>query len=359
MNDKNYDDMWYSDGFLFNCAWLRKDTLEECTQKTSGFLQDFIKLYPDWIPFNNSSTFKACRIPLYEVPSLEELKKIIVLGRDKFYETDEHGSRIRYFNWGSNKRSSRNYKKMVEISINCGAYKGFYNGVVIQFPPHNDDAKDIITKEFFKIMFELLLKYWQPLYGKAMFPIRNENLAKYREIGWLTYLSTELGNIPQLPSWAKIIPIEGTGNYIQTTEEISCWENEEDLNKISILSEIITPWLEKQRRSIQISLQKPVSSDIKNVIQQIEKEEVVETSISVLDRLAAKREIENEIKCGQDAVLTALQKKFTKIPANIENFIRQQNQPDVLDAWHTIALDLDCQTLDDFTDMANIIAEYS
>jgi hypothetical protein len=243
-------------GFRIRGAWLRRDTLEECAQKTRDFLQEFINLYPDWIPFNNTSTKKACTIPMHEVPIIEELKKIIVEGRDNFYDTDERGSGITYFNWGSSKISRGNYKKMVEIDINCGAYNGYYNRSVISFPPFNEDAINIVTKEFFKIIFDLLLRHWTPLYGRAMFPIFNDSHESFSEVGWLTYFSNELGDMPLLPSWTKIIPVAEIGTYIQITDEISSWENEDDLIKIVELSEIITPWLEGKKKSIQQALRK-------------------------------------------------------------------------------------------------------
>jgi hypothetical protein len=64
-----------------------------------------------------------------------------------------------------------------------------------------------------------------------------------------------------------------------------------------------------------------MSSDIKNVTQQTEKEEVVETA--TLEQLDAEREI---VQCEQNAIWAVLQKRFTKIPANIEDFIRFGNK---------------------------------
>jgi hypothetical protein len=238
--------------------WFRKDTLDECARKTSDLLQDFIKFYPDWIPFSYSATIKSAEIPqLYEVPTLEELKKIIVQGYDKRCSVD-HGSSITYFNLRSDEKTHKNYKKLIEIDIRCGCYNGHENYSCFGFPPFNEDAKNIVNAEFFKNAFDLLIKHWTPLWGHVTFQILTETFEECENIGWLTYFSDELRELPTFPSWVKLIPVEEKGTYIQIAEKISLWDMDDYielyLNNITELYETISPWLEdKKKRFVIVS----------------------------------------------------------------------------------------------------------
>jgi hypothetical protein len=253
MKKIKYDGNWHSNGFGVGATWTRRDSIDVCTQKTSDFLDGFIKLCPDWLPFKVSVPAKCAFISYAEVPSLTVLRKIIDEGIDRF--AYGYGNTV-YFN---NIVELSDQKRVICIHLTCGAYDRQSNSVSIQFPPYNDEVKHIVTKEFFLASFGLMLKHWNPYRGCSGIPFSmirdyaqadDVNSIRSPEFGWLNYFSDKLGELPELPAWAIVTPVEGFGNYIQVSEDLPDKTKEKELHdiitKVYELSEIIKPWIKSK-----------------------------------------------------------------------------------------------------------------
>jgi hypothetical protein len=227
-------------GLSMNIQLVRTKTLEESAEKTAAFLNDIIKLYPTWSPFYITSSDRCGLIAQKTIPSLEEMKEHIIDAlQNPPWRT------MTFCNIG---RNHDNIGKMLEIRMQSGhCYK---NCSCVRFPPRYKETKYISSKEFIKEVFDLFLKHWQPSNGYVIpsIPIiRRFSNELFDDIGWLTYFSDKLGELPPLPDWAKIIPVDGYGNYVQVSDNLPDPANEDVfrdvIEKMCELSKIIEPWL--------------------------------------------------------------------------------------------------------------------
>jgi hypothetical protein len=250
MKKIKHDFNWHSfNGFKLCAYWRRVDSLDVCIHKTNDFLNDFIKLHPDGLPLRCTPqiTRKKFTMHYYEVvPSFDELKNLIVAGIDTNYIGE--GSTVFY----DTATKSVNCNRFISIELECG--RDGYNQPQVLFPPKNDEAADIVSKDFFKNCCDLFVKHWQPRKGfikPSYTRICEYTREEFHDVGWLTYFSDGLGELPQLPDWAQIIPAEGYGTYIQLAEELPDYKNEKEFNevvdKMIELSKIISPWLKTKR----------------------------------------------------------------------------------------------------------------
>jgi hypothetical protein len=250
MKKIKYDRDWhFFNRFQLLADWRRVDSLDVCVTKTSGFLNDFIKLCPEWLPFKVYSTRRRSATSCYyTVPPFDELKEIIVEGLDKY--TTHGGSTVYY----DSAIKPTNYKKLILIKLDCGAHNGAFNQSYMHFPPQNEEVANIISEGFLKNCYDLFLKHWQPRHG---FIIPSYSLIweytkkEFDSVGWLTYFSDGLGELPKFPDWVKIIPADGYGTYIQISEKLPDYKNEKEFNeivdKMIELSKIISPWIMTKR----------------------------------------------------------------------------------------------------------------
>jgi hypothetical protein len=223
----------------------REYSPDEVVQKTKDFLNDFIKLCPEWLPFSIPSSLTYCNKSFFDVPAFDILSAAIAEGNFSI-----EGSETTFHN--NIDHSSDNFKKIIEIQMQLEV-KGCEDkclSSLVRFPPHTEETKQIVTKDFIKNVFDLFLKYWHPKNGYVLpscSHIKRYIGTDVFGVGWLTYLSNELGEYPLLPDWVKIIPVEGYGIYIQVSDELPDYENESEFRKIAEriyeLFKIIKPWL--------------------------------------------------------------------------------------------------------------------
>jgi hypothetical protein len=251
MKKIKHDRKWYDyNSCGVGVMWTRYDSMDVCVQKTSDFLNDFVKLYPAWVPFKIFSTVKSSFTSYSEVPPLHVLRNIIEEGIDKV--AYGYGHRVFF----QNDVKSSEQTRAIYFHLTCGAYDRQSNGLSISFPPYNEDVKHIVTKDFFLSCFELIIKHWNPYRGCSGIPF--SMITDYAEVddvtsinfpafGWLNYLSDKLGELPELPDWTIITPVGGLGNYIKVTEELPDKTKEKELHdiitKVYELSDIIEAWI--------------------------------------------------------------------------------------------------------------------
>jgi hypothetical protein len=258
MKKIKYDTYWHMNGFGVGALWNRYDSLDVCVQKANDFLRDFVELCPEWFPFRMYSSFKGALTSFNsEIPPLPELHKIIEEGRDK--DSDSCGYHV-FFN---NVVEKTDHRMLIEFRLTCGAYGKQGNSISISFPPYNEKAKRIATKEFYFTSLKLIMKHWIPYRCNIGIPfvmikdyakVGNDAVGNVPCVGWLTGFSDKLGTLPELPNWAIVTPVDGFGNYIQVSENLPDKTKEEELHdiitKVYELSGIIKPWIELKREFI-------------------------------------------------------------------------------------------------------------
>jgi hypothetical protein len=254
MKKIKYDGNWHLKGSGVWAVWTRYDSIDLCTQKTSDFLNDCVQLCPDCLPFNVVSPVKHYKTTPYSaVPSLAVLRKIIEEGINKYVC---NGGYSAFFN---NIMNSSDQRRVILIKLTCGAYDRYSNSMSIGFPPYNDEAKHIVTKEIFLASMKLMIKHWNPYRaGSGIEPSMlrdytqvDDILSICPEVGWLNYFSGKLGELPALPDWVIVTPVEGFGNCIQVSDELPCKIKEKNelhdvIAKVYELSEIIKPWIQSK-----------------------------------------------------------------------------------------------------------------
>lgn len=242
------DGLWHNKGYCVSATWHLYDSLDECARKTDEFLRGIADLFPNWFPFFNSTSFKTAMKPLYEIPTLDELKRTVVAGRDQHLidsVAEAQGSSIIFSN--DNAKGKSTFIRLITININCGAAPGRSNDVRIQFPPAFEGNEDIVNEEMYTKVFDLVVRCWNPRRGfLAPNLLRDALNDTLTHIGWLTYISNRIHDIPSLPEWAKIIPMEDRGYYIQSTEKLLDVNSLDDLKRVKALHELLSIFLEPQ-----------------------------------------------------------------------------------------------------------------
>jgi hypothetical protein len=251
MKKIKYDYFWHLKGPGGAATWTRHDSIDVCVQKSSDFLNDFVQLCPEWLPFKIYSSVKHTFTSYSEVPPLTVLRKIIEDGADKYVC---NGGYSVFFD---NVINSSDQRKVIHIQLTCGAYARHSNSISIKFPPYNEEAKHFVTKEIFLASMKMMIEHWNPYRASSRIEssiIRDyaqvdDTLSIRPEAGWLNYFSDKLGELPKLPDWAIVTPVEGFGNYIQVSDELPCKIKEKNelhdvIAKVYELSEIIKPWIQ-------------------------------------------------------------------------------------------------------------------
>ncbi|MDR1477401.1 MAG: SUKH-3 domain-containing protein [Planctomycetaceae bacterium] len=228
VDDTGYDTRWWKlYGLTMYFRRNGKFTIREVVQKTRDFLNDFVKLCPEWLPFFIPSSSQYHGKSFWAVPSLDTLKEIINEG-----ELIPSQSQITYCNF----KDINDFKNVIEIRNiwQTSKYTNFFESF-IRFPPFTDGTEKITSKEFIKKVFDLVVKHWQPECGSvaSSVPLIKRYTGKYTNdmTGWLTYFSNELGDLPQLHDWVKIIPAASYGNYLQISDELPDYKNEKEFLK--------------------------------------------------------------------------------------------------------------------------------
>jgi hypothetical protein len=251
MKKIKYDHNWHMNGLRISASWNHHESIDICAKKMSNFLNDFIKIYPDWVPFK---TFFSTRrkIVYSDVPSIKELCKNIEEGMKTNY-VDFYNS-----SYYLNVLKESDQKKLVEIELKCATSNTDSSFISMKFPPYNDEARNIVTKKFFIDSLELIRRNWNPYSGLIGLPflmikdyarVGDDWAGNIPESGWITFYSDKLGELPPLPDWAIITKIDGY-TYIQVTEELPVQLNEKKLHEVIIkvyeISSIIKPWFKSK-----------------------------------------------------------------------------------------------------------------
>ena len=214
-----YDDMWHLKGYSLAASWKRNDSHEMCIDSIHSFLKEFIELLPFWPPFFQPSFCKPeC---FHNVPDKDKLRQMFMNDIVKDRPSDAWGSRMLFSNTGVQsipfKIADWDFRKVVEITLTVGAYNGNVNGIAISFPPINDELGERLTLQTFNDIFDLVVKCWRPICGrlKPGWWSSESDDYPFHNVGWVTYLSEKMGEIPKFPKWAILTPVEGYGTYIR------------------------------------------------------------------------------------------------------------------------------------------------
>ena len=251
--------------YFVRCGWThRKESLEECTDKSWEFLKEYLAIVPyPMVPFY-AYKFKGKQDNLDRDFVYQALKKgvnrqdmpprpvIPELGYSLSLHTKQPNSN--------------------DIRIHCGCYGEYtWNSVMIAFPFENEETRLFYQKEFLRKTFELVIHIWNPHYGVIMNSALGDATDQYDNkiiqvddiseldddddqlddekielhVGWLTYLSSIYGELPKLPDWADVTKIEGRGTIISATEHLANSQNQDDVLKVSELLAILDPFYKK------------------------------------------------------------------------------------------------------------------
>ena len=128
----------------------------------------------------------------------------------------------------------------VSISFQCGGYSPHIsNGVVINLP-NNEEIWDF---KILRCAMEILVRRFSPDWGTVNTALLRDQVLRLPEtaiqVGWMTYLSSKIGNVPPHPKYEAEI-IDGYGSVVVATRDRFSVQNAEHQRRALMVAEEVS-----------------------------------------------------------------------------------------------------------------------
>ena len=207
----------------------RPEDAEESAQRLAHMvrlLEPLDPLFAHW--FKNAKSLKeTLKRPLD--PDLAGLRKYIqskLMKDDRRQPMPDLGFSFGLWNGGSGGDD-------VWLSMACGGYvEHVSNYCVLQLPDEGAIGERVLTTTFQTEVLRAIATAWDPDWGVAISNKHRDIIEKKCPdvlVGWVTYLSRRLGQVPPLPAPVRIEPVGELGTLIILTPERFTASNPEHL----------------------------------------------------------------------------------------------------------------------------------
>lgn len=121
------------------------------------------------------------------------------------------------------------------VSIFCGANsEGTSNHVLLHFPVEEPGRERLLTPPVLTGVMRAMVLAWAPDWGVVVSGDFRDTLSEQGSagtfMGWLTYISSQRGQVPSLPSPARVEPVDDQGSLVILTPERLSGRNPEHLD---------------------------------------------------------------------------------------------------------------------------------
>jgi hypothetical protein len=190
----------------------RKETALECARRAELFFHMLARCDPTFAQWYRGGRGAPRELPGHPVrPEVQEWEQLFLRGRNR---TDEGKRVIEDLGF---RESVYNAKKgPTSLSFHCGAYTpwGGPNSCLL-LPPNEGPVRErLLSAPVLAEVLTSMATAWDPDFAMATSDPMLDHVEKRKwevRVGWLTYLSRRLGQVPPLPAPVRIEPVGTLG----------------------------------------------------------------------------------------------------------------------------------------------------
>jgi hypothetical protein len=222
----------------------RRETAEECAQRTQAFLQMMARcdpLFARW--FIPPRSRKQTPAPI--VPEIAALRDMLALGR--VLNDEKNVIEDLCFNLSLNNGTSPGlrHESHVHLRIRCGVYAEHVgNACVLNLPSSGPDLDRILSASMLASIMRSMILAWAPGWGvatsNAHLDLLSEPAIVGTFVGWIMYFPRQLGPVPSLPSPVQVEPVEDGGSLVILTPERFTASNPEHVALAAHVHEVLS-----------------------------------------------------------------------------------------------------------------------
>ncbi|HSP78248.1 MAG TPA: Imm52 family immunity protein [Myxococcaceae bacterium] len=199
---------------------VRKETALECARRAEIFYHMLARCDPSFAQWYRSGRGAPRELPGH--PVRPEVKELEGLFRRRRIRTDLDKEVIEDLGfqqivWNAKEEQTR-------IQIHCGDYSPWGSGnVCLLYPPRSGAVKErLLRVPVLTGILTSMATAWDPDFAVATSPEMVDVVEKRERevrVGWLTYLSHRLGEVPALPEPVRVEPVGTLGTLLILSPE--------------------------------------------------------------------------------------------------------------------------------------------
>jgi len=235
---ENYPETYYAGAY-----WgPRKESPEECAQRTVAFLQLMASSDPflaQWYKPTRSRKkgHKFLLVPP-DLPTLTEAFRRGVNREDGGPAIESLGFNVGLDNGGSNRAHAF-------LRIFCGAYsEAVSNLCLLSTLKPGPDEDRVLSAPVLEGVVRRMVQAWEPDWAVATSSKHRDLLSEKDKagplVGWVTYLSRQRGVVPPLPAPVRIERVEDKGTLVILTPDRLTADNPEHLELARRVGELMS-----------------------------------------------------------------------------------------------------------------------
>jgi hypothetical protein len=201
----------YYAGVYWGC---RKDSAEECARRSATYFQLLSRCDPIYARWYEQADSLKKALQLQFEPTHDTFLRFF--GR-RTYKDGKDG--FSFSAWTGHKEDGHGGMVM----LRCGSAAEFSpNRCLLYLPSDGPEEGRVLTSSVLAEVLRALVLAWEPDWGgiisHAYQDMRDEP-AGHPRTGWLMYFSRRRGEVPPLPSPARVEPVEDKGTLVLLTPE--------------------------------------------------------------------------------------------------------------------------------------------
>ena len=190
----------------------RKETAQECAQRAERFFPALASCDPSFAQWYQAGRGFPRELPGHPLlPQTKELETFFLKGRNRANANREVIEDLGFHQIVWNEK-----KSPTDLHISCGGYSpwGAPNSCWLDLVRQGPVRERLLRMPVLAEILTSIATAWDPDYGIAsstpMVDLVEQGRHEVR-VGWLTYLSRRLGNLPPLPAPVRIEPVGALG----------------------------------------------------------------------------------------------------------------------------------------------------
>ncbi|WPB76101.1 Imm52 family immunity protein [Archangium violaceum] len=229
------------DKYYVGAYWgPRQETALECARRAELFFHMLARCDPTFTQWYGAGRGSPRELPGWPVrPEVKELESLLLKGRNR---TDVGREVIEDLGFSRIVWNAK--KEATEIHLTCGGYSPWGGpNLCLLYPPRQGVVRERLLRA--PVLTEVLTcmaTAWDPDYAMAgssqMVDLVEKGGSEVR-MGWLTYLSRRLGNLPPLPAPVRIEPVGTLGWLLVLSSEPMTASNPEHVAFTARIRELL------------------------------------------------------------------------------------------------------------------------
>ncbi|WNG38220.1 hypothetical protein F0U61_34540 [Archangium violaceum] len=203
----------------------RQESAEECAWRAETFFRLLAQCHPSYAHWYEKTNSKRLGLQLQFEPTRDTFVRFF--GKKKY----QSGTDGFYFGaWTGHEEEDQGGA----VTLFCGAHaEGSSNHVLLYFPVEEPGSERMLTTPVLAGVMRAMVRAWEPDWGIIVSDEFRDSLSEHGSagtfMGWVTYFSSQRGEVPTLPEPVRVESVEEEGTLVILTPERLSGRNPEHL----------------------------------------------------------------------------------------------------------------------------------